>query len=160
MTETKKYTRNQSSLRVLAAVDNEFTRAAANLVIAVGEGAYAADQDLQTLAAGFQEAFGKESPQKIFGSRLGYVKPKGKPLAYGLKPEDIVSAHIELERRKLGSTRGTLQRAQELTVEAFIDISEGDAIRQVRRDWQNGKNTVQGLSEADLQSLLEPYEIT
>lgn len=160
LTAEKKYRRNQSIYRVLTELDNEFTRAAVNLVIAVDGGKYSENEDIKTLAEGIKIAFGTQPAKLVFGSSLGLVRPRGKPAAHGFTPADIVSAYIELWLRKFGNERGSLQRAHELARDAFVDVDKYDGgLRQIRRDWKNGKNTVKDLAGDDLEALLSPYEV-
>lgn len=152
----KKYFRNQGRVKDLKAIDNPFTRAAANLVSAIDSGNQPATDDLQMLAQGFKVAFGKCDPQDIFGPRIGLVIARGRPLNYGFTPSDIVSAVIALHMRKEGMNE---TEAKKRALQEFEDISGGDAYRQVSRDWSNSKETILALTTDDLELLIKPYEV-
>ncbi len=157
----KKYTRNQSRIKLLNSLDNVFTRAAVNLVCAVDESKTPSSNDLNILANGFRLVFGGGDPCKVFGHPLGFVAPVGRPASSGFTPSDIVSAVIEQKRRELGPVRGSLSAAKRFAMEAFWDLTgkDEDVLRQIERDWRAGRVTVENLSDDDLDKLIEPYEV-
>lgn len=154
---TDKYTRNQSKFKPLA-VDTPQMRAAVNLVIAVKDGLMPDTESLSIIADAFLKVFGGKNPKDIFGGTLGLVPTPGRQAAYGFTPSDIVSAVIELERRKLGGGRGALSDAKKIALAAFVDIGGADPERSINRDWKAGRATVEPLSDAELVELIRPYK--
>jgi hypothetical protein len=132
-------------------------RAAINLVIAVKDGQLPDSQSLNLLADAFLEIFGGKNPKDILGGTLGLVPTPGGQPHYGFPPADIVSAYIELERRKLGKARGALAAAKRSAAAVFVDIGGVGVSRAIERDWKAGRTTVECLSDADLVELLRPY---
>jgi hypothetical protein len=152
-----RYYRNQSRVKGLAC-DTPTMRAAVNLVISVKDGQLPDNQSLTLLADAFLEAFGGKNPKDILGGSLGLVPTPGGQSHYGFTPADIVSAYIELERRRLGNGRGALASAKRSAADVFVDIGGGNVARAIERDWKAGRSTVECLSDADLCELLRPYE--
>ena len=156
------YRRNQSRFKPLA-VDTPQMRAAVNLVIAVKDGQQPAMASLNIIADAFLEVFGGKNPKDIFGGALGLVPTHGRQTGYGFTPADIVSAVIEIERRKQGSARGALSKAKLNALKLFVDIGGGDiqnAMRCVERDWKAGRATVEQLADSELADLVRVYETT
>lgn len=153
----EKYRRNQSLVKGLA-VDTPQMRAAVNLVMAVKDGLAPDTKNLNILADAFLEVFGGKNPKEIFGGTLGLVPTLGRQANYGFTPSDIVSAVIEIERRKLGNVRGAVSEAKKIAIKKFIDINGENAMRTVERDWRKGKAMVSALSDADLIELVRPYK--
>lgn len=151
------YYRNQSRIKPLAS-DTPTMRAAVNLVIAVKDGQLPTNQDLILLADAFLEVFGGKNPKDIFGGSLGLVPTPGGQPHYGFTPADIVSAYIELQRRRLGNKRGALTAAKRKAAGAFVDLNGADVQRAIERDWSAGRKTVEHLSDDDLAELLHPYK--
>jgi hypothetical protein len=154
---TDRYYRNQSRFKGLAC-DTPTMRAAVNLVIAVKDGHQPDTECLNLLADAFLEVFGGKNPKDIFGGTLGLVPTPGGQRHYGFIPEEVVSAYIELKRRSLGGGRGAISAAMSAAVSAFVDIGGKDVIRSIKRDWKIGRSSVEGLSDADLTWLLQPYK--
>jgi hypothetical protein len=152
-----RYTRNQDRFKPLA-VDTPQMRAAINLVIATKDGQVPDMESLNVLADAFLKVFGGVNPQTIFGGTLGLVPTPGGQADYGFTPADVVSAVIELERRRLGGRRGALAAAKRHACKVFVDIAGPAAMRSVERDWSAGRRTVESLSDADLQAIIKPYE--
>lgn len=151
-----KYIRNQSLLKG-GVIDTAQMRAAVNLVIAVKDGDVPNKEDLNVLADAFLEVFGGKNPKLVFGHSLGLVYGPGRNPSYGFKPADIVSAVIEIERRKRLGNRGALAAAKRHARESFVDISGDHADRSIERDWKEGKHTVELLSLEELKELVHPY---
>lgn len=151
------YTRNQARFKPLA-VDTPQMRAAVNIVIAVKDGQVPDAASLDVLADTFLKVFGGVNPKTIFGSTLGLVPTPGGQADYGFTPADVVSAVIELERRRLGGRRGALAAAKRHARAVFVDIEGADPMRSVERDWSAGRCTVESLSNTDLQEIIRPYE--
>lgn len=154
---TEKYRRNQSLVKGLA-IDTPQMRAAINLTIAVKDGLNPDKESLNILADAFMEVFGGVNPKVFFGNHLGLVPTLGRQSSYGFTPAHIVSAVIEIERRKLGNVRGALSKAKQIAIEKFIDINGESAMRSVERDWAEGKATVSELSDDNLIELVRPYK--
>lgn len=156
---TEKFRRNQSVFKPLA-VDTPQMRAAVNLVISVKDGKIPDTNSLNVLADALLAVFGGKNPKDIFGGTLGLVPTPGRPADYGFTPSDIVSAVIEMERRKLGSKRGALTQAKHTALTQFPEIGGdiADATRSIERDWAKGRKTVEGLSDSDLVELVRPYK--
>jgi hypothetical protein len=133
-------------------------RAAVNLVISVKDGHSPDMHSLNILADAMLSVFGGKNPKEIFGGTLGLVPTTGRQADYGFTPSDIVSAVIEMERRKLGSKRGALAEAKRTALAAFSDIGGDSAARSIERDWAKGRRTVEGLPDADLIELVRPYK--
>ena len=151
------YFRNQSRIKGLKS-DTPTMRAAVNLVITVKDGKRPDTQSLNILADAFLEVFGGANPKHILGSTLGLVPTPGSQKHYGFSPSDIVSAYIELERRRQGNVKGALTKAKKNAAAAFVDLGGVDVQRSVERDWRLGKATVGALSDAELRELLRPYK--
>ncbi len=151
------YMRNQARLKVLKNNDTEQMRAAVNLVLAVQNGGAPSQKNLKVLADAFLAIMGGQSPQDVFGHPLGLVPGKGRPADAGFTRADIVSAVIELELRRLGKGPGSMVKAIEYVKDAFIDIDGVDSWRSIRRDWQQGKATVESLTDHELLDLIAPY---
>lgn len=154
---TVRYYRNQSRVKGLAC-DTPTMRAAVNLVIAVKDGQLPDSQSLNLLANAFLEVFGGKNPKDILGGTLGLVPTPGGQAHYGFTPADIVSAYIELERRRLGKGRGALAAAKRSAANDFVDIGGADVARAIERDWKAGRTSVERLSDAELVELLRPYK--
>lgn len=154
---TVRYYRNQSRVKGLSC-DTPTMRAAVNLVIAVKDGQQPGQQSLTLLADAFLEVFGGKDPKDILGGSLGLVPTPGGQPHYGFTPADIVSAYIELERRRLGKGRGALAAAKRSAATVFVDIGGVCVARAIERDWKAGRTTVECLSDTDLVELLRPYE--
>jgi len=154
---TISYWRNQSRVKGLAS-DTPTMRAAANLVIAVKDSQQPDMESLDILADAFLEVFGGVNPKNILGGTLGLVPTPGAQKHYGFTPSDVVSAYIELERRRLGNGRGALTKAKKNAAAAFVDLGGVDVQRSIERDWSLGKITVSNLSDYELRELLRPYE--
>lgn len=152
----KKYIRNQSLLKG-GVIDTAQMRAAVNLVIAVKDGGVPNKEDLNVLADAFLEVFGGKNPKLVFGHSIGLVYGPGRNPSFGFKPADIVSAVIEIERRKLQGNRGALAAAKRHARESFVDISGEHADRSIERDWSEGRHTVEHLTLDELQELVRPY---
>lgn len=152
----KKYTRSQARFKDLKNLDNVFTRAAANVVLSMDSGTQPNIADLEAISDGFKKIFGRYDPKSIFGSRLGLVIPIGRPKEYGFTSSDIVSAVVELHKRKTGCIDAV---AKNYALQVFEDISGSDAARQISRDWEKGRATVSGLTTQELENLVEPYEV-
>ncbi len=151
-----KYIRNQSLLKG-GVIDTAQMRAAVNLVIAVQDGEIPKKEDLNVLADAFLEVFGGKNPKLVFGHSIGLVYGPGRNPSFGFKPADIVSAVIEIERRRLQGNRGALAAAKRHALDSFVDISGADAHRSIDRDWANGRRNVEQLSLEDLNELVRPY---
>ncbi len=136
-------------------------RAAVNLVLAVEKGEAPDATSLATLRDAFLKIFGGKNPVSIFRHPLGLVPVKGRPKDYGFTPADIVSAYIELRRRSLANTRprNALETAKQYAAIDFADFGQEDVERAVERDWKNGRATVEGLSDDDLEKIIAPYYI-
>lgn len=154
---TDKFTRSQSRFKPLA-VDTPQMRAAVNLVIAVKDGLTPDTESLNIIADAFLKVFGGKNPKDIFGGHLGLVPTQGRQADYGITPSDVVSAAIELERRKFGGKRGDLTKAKNKVLAACVDIGGADPERSINRDWALGHETVEPLSDADLVELIRPYK--
>ena len=151
------YRRNQSQLKGVD-IDSTQMRAAVNLVIAVKDGKQPDIESLNVLADAFLEVFGGKNPKALFGRSIGLVHGPGRRPDYGFTPSDIVSAVIEIERRRLQYKRGALAAAKKLALQSFIDISGDCAARSIERDWATGKKTVESLSLSELNELIRPYQ--
>lgn len=151
------YRRNQSQLKGFT-IDSNQMRAAVNLVIAVKDGKVPDNESLNVLADAFLEVFRGTNPKVLFGSSIGLVQGLGRRPDYGFTPSDIVSAVIEIERRRLLYRRGALTAAKKIALESFVDISGQDAARSIERDWAIGKKTVESLSLSELDELIRPYK--
>lgn len=151
------YYRNQSRIKGLAC-DTPTMRAAVRLVIAVKDGDAPDTDSLNLLADAFLEVFGGQNPKDILGGTLGLVPTPGGQAHYGFTPADIVSAYIELERRRLGNKRGALTAAKQMAAVAFVDLNGADVQRAIARDWSAGRKTVEHLSDVELAELLRPYK--
>lgn len=152
-----RYRRNQSQLKGVA-IDSAQMRAAVNLVIAVKDGKIPDRESLNVLADAFLEIIGGKNPKDLFGSSIGLVHGTGRRPDYGFTPSDIVSAVIEIERRRLNGARGAIAAGKRLALELFVDISGDDASRSIERDWAAGKKTVESLSLDELHALILPYK--
>ncbi len=155
----KKFTRSQSSLKKWVAIDTIEVRAAANLVSAVSQNQMPDSESLEVLADAFKRVFGSAESDDWLCQSIGLVRAPGRAASYGFKPADIVSALIELERRKIGNTRGALSEAKRRAIDVFVDVSGENAARIIDRDWASGRSTVEGLSNEDLEALIAPYKI-
>jgi hypothetical protein len=133
-------------------------RAAVNLVIAVKDGKVPDNESLNVLADAFLDVFGGRNPKALFGSSIGLVHGRGRRPDYGFTASDIVSAVIEIERRRLNGARGALAAAKRLALESFVDISGDSASRSIERDWAAGKNTVESMTLDELNALVLPYK--
>ena len=156
------YRRNQSRFKPLA-VDTPQMRAAVNLVMAVETGQQPDAASLEILRAAFLDVFGGKNPREIFGGPLGLVPTPGRQAGYGFTRADVLSAVIEIERRKLGSARGTLARAKQTASAMFVDFGTGDprdVMRAVDRDWNAGRKTVEALTDTELADLVHIYKTT
>lgn len=154
------YRRNQSLFKPLA-VDTPQMRAAVNLVMAVKDGSAPDTASLNIIADAFLEVFGGRNPKDIFGGALGLVPTPGRQAGYGFTSADIVSAVIEIERRKLAPAKGALSGAKRNALKSFVDIGGGDirdALRSVDRDWKAGRATVELLTDSELADLVLVYE--
>ena len=149
-----KYTRTQACLKTMTANDTPQMRAVVNLVMSVEAGIPPDAQDLTVLVTAFRSVFGGQSPLKVFGHRLGFVCPAGRPADWGITPADVVSAVIEQELRRSGKGRNGLAAAITHVQNSFVQQLDP---RSIRRDWENGRRTVQSLSDEDLEELLRPY---
>lgn len=154
---TEKYRRNQSLVKGLA-IDTPQMRAAINLTIAVKDGLNPDKESLNILADAFMKVFGGVNPKDFFGNHLGLVPTLGRQRSYGFTPAHIVSAVIEMERRKLGNQRGSISKAKRIAIEKFTDISGEDAMRSIERDWKAAKALVEVLKDEDLIELVRPYK--
>lgn len=155
-------TRYRRKLGKPLALDTPATRAAVNLVLAVDAGEHPDAETLRVLRDAFLELFGGTPPAEMFGSTCGLALPKGRPADHGFTSAEVVSAFIELERRSLAAEEepAAISRAQEAAAYAFIDFEgQRDATRAVRRDWVQGRSTVEALDDDDLRSILAPYEL-
>ena len=155
-------TRYRRKLGKPLALDTLATRAAVNLVLAVDAGEHPDAETLRVLRDAFLELFGGTPPADMFGSTCGLALPKGRPADHGFTASDVVSAYIELERRNLAAEGETaaISRAQEAATYAFIDFEgQQDAKRAVRRDWMEGRSTVETLDDDDLRAILDPYQL-
>ena len=154
---TEKYRRNQSLVKGLA-IDTPQMRAAVNLVMAVKDGLTPDTESLNILADAFLEVFGGRNPKDILGGTLGLVPTLGRQSSYGFTPAHIVSAVIEMERRKLVNQSGSISKAKRIALEKFTDISGEDAMRSIERDWKAAKAEVGVLKDEDLIELVRPYK--
>ncbi len=152
-----RYRRNQSQLKGVV-IDSAQMRAAVNLVIAVKDGKIPDDESLNVLADAFLEVIGGKNPKALFGSSIGLIHGPGRRPDYGFTPSDIVSAVIEIERRRLNGVRGALAAAKRLALKSFVDISGDDAWRSIERDWAAGKKTVESMTLDELNALILPYK--
>ncbi len=152
-----RYRRNQSQLKGVV-IDSAQMRAAVNLVIAVKDGKIPDNESLNVLADAFLDVFGGKNPKALFGSSIGLVHGRGRRPDYGFTPSDIVSAVIEIERRRLNGARGALTAAKRLALESFVDISGDNAGRSIERDWAAGRNTVESMTLDELNALVLPYK--
>lgn len=144
------------------ALDTPAVRAAVNLVLAVEAGEQPHADTLRTLHDAFLQLFGGTPPKQLFGSPCGFALPKGRPPEHGFTPADVVSAFIELERRRLEGEGETaaLDRAQKSAAYSFVEFEgQRDPIRAIKRDWSEGQSTVGALDDDDLRAILDPYQL-
>jgi len=156
----KRYRRNQSELKIFTSVDSPQVRAAVNLVCAVERGEAPSMETLEVLSQTYLAAFSGLEPKKFKGYPFTLLLTKGRLPDEGFNPSDIVSAVIEIELRRLGKVRGSLEKAINHVKEVFVDIPlDGDPVRSIRRDWKKGKALVEQLSDSELAELVKPYEV-
>ncbi len=155
----KKFTRSQSSLKRVKVLDTAEVRAAVNLVAAVSQKQMPDHESLEVLADAFKRVLDGGESEEWLKQAIGIVRAPGRAANYGFKPADIVSAVIELERRKLGNQRGALAAAKKKAINVFVDVSGDNAARIIDRDWTLGRSTVEGMSNEDLEALIAPYQL-
>ena len=111
-----------------------------------------AHSSLTVLYKAMQRMVEGEAPDKVW--RQG----RGKPADNGISPDMVVSAYIELQRRRsIGAN--PLRDAKALAVVAFkIGGPTVDARRQIDRHWQQGSANVESLDSDDLERIIEPYK--
>lgn len=155
-------TRYRRKLGKPLALDTPAVRAAVNLVLAVEAGKQPNADTLRTLHDAFLELFGGTPPKQLFGSPCGFALPKGKPPDHGFTPSDVVSAFIELERRRLirEGVAAALERAKEAAVDAFVEFDgQKDPSRALDRYWDAGRGTAEALDDDELRAILDPYQL-
>lgn len=155
-------TRYRRKLDKPLALDTPAVRAAVNLVRAVEAGEQPNADTLRTLHDAFLELFGGTPPTHLFGSPCGFALPKGRPPEHGFTPADVVSAFIELERRRLigEGDAAALERAKEAAVDAFVEFDgQKDPSRALDRYWAEGQSTVEALDDDELRAILDPYQL-
>ncbi len=155
-------TRYRRKLDKPLALDTPAVRAAVNLVLAVEAGEQPNADTLRTLHDAFLQLFGGTPPKQLFGSPCGLALPKKRPPDHGFTPADVVSAFIELERRRLEGEGETpaLTRAQKSAAYSFVEFEgQRDPIRAIKRDWAEGQSTVEALDDDELRAILDPYQL-
>ena len=115
--------------------------------------------DLDRVKEAFQKIFGGAQPASIWGNHIGLCKTVGRQTHHGFTPSDVVSAYIELQRRRNGSGYGELEQAKIQTCGAFIDLTGEDKERQIDRDWAKGRTTVEPLSNEELEQIIAPHAL-
>lgn len=116
-------------------------------------------KDLNRVKKAFQEIFGGVQPAAIWGNHIGLGKVVGRQTHHGFTPSDVVSAYIELQRRRNGSDYGALELAKSQAADSFIDLTGKDKERQIDRDWAKGRTTVEPLSTEQLEQLVAPHKL-
>ena len=155
-------TRYRRKLGKPLALDTPAVRAAVNLVLAVEAGKQPNADTLRTLHDAFLQLFGGTPPKQLFGSPCGLALPKKRPPDHGFTPADVVSAFIELERRRLlrEGVAAALERAKEAAVDAFVEFDgQKDPSRALDRYWDAGRGTAEALDDDDLRAILDPYQV-
>lgn len=155
-------TRYRRKLGKPLALDTPAVRAAVNLVRAVEAGEQPNADTLRTLHDAFLQLFGGTPPKQLFGSPCGLALPRKRPPDHGFTPADVVSAFIELERRRLlgEGDAAALERAKEAAVDAFVEFDgQKDPSRALDRYWAEGQSTVEALDDDELRAILDPYQL-
>lgn len=148
----KYYTLKKS--RPLKHVESTQLAAAAKLVDALHNGTTPEQADLETIGLACQEMLRGVPTEEAWGITQG----RGRPRESGFTNAEIVSAYIELERRKLGKERGALSTAKSMAAIAFRSDKEVDP-RKIQDYWSNGKDLVSSWPDEDLKSLLCPHKL-
>ena len=128
--------------------------AAFNFVAALEEGAVVDPKDLETIAQACKEMLRGVPPEEAWGIYQG----RGRPTELGFTNAEVVSAYIELERRKIGNARGALSNAKKMAEHAFGSYRQLDA-RVIERYWHDGKAVASALPDSDLKSLLSLHAL-
>lgn len=155
-------TRYRRKLGKPLALDTPAVRAAVNLVLAVEAGEQPNADTLRTLHDTFLQLFGGTPPKQLFGFPCGLALPRKRPPDHGFTPTDVVSAFIELERRRLigEGDAAALERAKEAAVDAFVEFDgQKDPSRALDRYWAEGQSTVEALDDDELRAILDPYQL-
>lgn len=155
-------TRYRRKLGKPLALDTPAVRAAVNLVLAVEAGEQPNADTLRTLHDAFLQLFGGTPPKQLFGFPCGLALPRKRPPDHGFTPTDVVSAFIELERRRLigEGDAAALERAKEAAVDAFVEFDgQKDPSRALDRYWAEGQSTVEALDDDELRAILDPYQL-
>lgn len=137
-------------------IDSDALSAAFSIVEALESGAMPNREDLEKITPALKSMLGG-TPADV---AWGLAKGRGKPPETGFITAEIVSAYIELDRRKRGNERGALARAKEAAVRAFFDQSAIEPMRKISEYWSTGKALVPSLSDEDLRSLISLHQIT
>lgn len=155
-------TRYRRKLGKPLALDTPAVRAAVNLVLAVEAGEQPNADTLRTLHDAFLQLFGGTPPKQLFGSPCGLALPRKRPPDHGFTPADVVSAFIELERRRLirEGVAAALTRAKEAAVDAFVEFDgQADTKKAINRYWGAGRGTAEVLDDDELRAILDPYQL-
>jgi hypothetical protein len=135
--------------------------AAIQLIVDVDTGRHPDPETLRAVRDALAEILSSADAGKTAKAVFGQDKG-GRPSSSGFTRSDIVSAVIELERRKLKG-RGALTRAKTIAGQQIEELAkpmtDESRKREIERDWKAGKRTVKDLSNADLESLLTPHRI-
>ncbi len=130
------------------------TQAALNFVLAVDDGREPDPETMATICRAFRRVLAGEPNVFVL------TKP-GRPASSGFTKGDIVSAWIERYRREILPThpRNALATAQKAAMDAFPELGGKDLEREIDRLWSQGRGTVEGWRDEDLDALLTPHEV-
>lgn len=135
-------------------MDNENLVAAFNIVEALENGAMPDREDLEKIRPALKAMLGGTQADVAWG----LARVRGKPPETGFTTAEIVSAYIELDRRKHGDEKGALARAKENAAWAFGSYRAPDP-RKIQGYWDTSKAFVSALSDEDLQALISFNQI-
>lgn len=135
-------------------LDNDSLVAAFNIVDALENGAMPNHEDLEKIGPALKAMLSGTPADVAWGLSRG----RGKPPETGFTTAEIVSAYIELERRKHGDELGALARAKENAALAFGSYRAPDP-RKIQGYWDTSKGFVSALSDEDLHALISFNQI-
>lgn len=82
---------------------------------------------------------------------------RGRTPHSGFTPSDVVSCVLELKKRALGNTPGTMVAAVAHVISECVDLDGDGAERTVYRDWEKGGAMAESLSSEELLEIVKPY---
>ena len=148
------YKRSQLPKTPIRVADKQRIVAIHDFLAALHEGRTPDQNLLNIVSEIFEEVLAGKDANQAFG--FDSIPTIGRPAHSGFTPSDRVAAFIELEIRRLGDGRGSLQKAMLTAQESFVENLD---LRLIRRDWAQSQLTVKPLSTDDLIMIIEPYKI-